>query len=146
MPSKYFTPVNWSPGQLIDEDSLDQMNNNEVYLRDQMVDGKYMFDWGGQVDTGIKMMCGRVYLPPNGNITVTYGTVAFPQMFTPESQPIITATLLSQEQCAHEYIVRGIGTFFPDHRGFQFKVRISQAYAKKTLDQPLYFMWMAMGY
>lgn len=145
MPSKYFTAVNWSPGQLIDEDSLDQMNNNEVFLRDQMVDGKYMFDWGGQVDTGVKILCGRVYIPPQ-NVQVTYGTVGFPQLFTPQSQPIVTATILSQEQCAHEYIVHGIGTYFPDHRGFQFKLKISNAYPKKTLDQPLYFQYIAMGY
>lgn len=145
MPSKYFTAVNWSPGQLIDEDSLDQMNNNEVYLRDQMVDGKYMFDWGGQVDTGIKLLGGRVYIPPQ-QVTVTYGTVAFPQFFTPESQPIITTSLLAPSECVFDHIVYGIGTYFPDHRGFQFKIKVNEAYPRKVFSQPMYFQYHAMGY
>lgn len=146
MVSKNFTPVNWSNGQLIDEDSLDQINNNEVYLRDRSVQGKYMFDWGASVDQGIKVMAGRIYIPAQ-NVEVVYGTVGFPQLFTPDIQPIVVTNILSPGQNKFMHIVYGIGTYFPDHRGFQFKINVRAGQSdNQVFSNPIYLQYHALGY
>jgi len=143
--SKQFVPVNFSTGQLLDEDTLNQMNNNAVYLRDQAVDGKYTADWGGVWDTNIKLMCGRIYIP-QGSPRVVYGTVAFTSLFSPGAQPVITTSILAQG-AKYEHSVYGIGQYFPDHRGFQFKIKIGKAYSNSTVfSEPVYLMWQAMGF
>lgn len=142
--SKQFVSVNFTQGQLLDTDTLNQLNNNEVFLRDQMVDGKYTNDWGGVYDVNVKLLCGRVYVPQQ-NVPVVYGTVAFPSMFSPGFQTIITTALHSPEECKFEHVIYGIGQYWPDHRGFQFKMKINPAYNNQVFSNAVYLNWMAMG-
>lgn len=143
--SKQFTPVNFSQGQLLDTDTLNQLNANDTFVRDQMVDGRYQGDWGFTVDTGLKLFGGRIRVGGiNGRVVV--GTVAFPALFSANCQPIITTSLICPTPPVYEHAVFGIGTYFPDHRGFQFKVRIGGAYPNQVFNDLVYLQYICLGY
>lgn len=146
MPSSTtFTPVNFSQGQLLDTDTLNTLNSNSVFLRNQMVDGKQVNEAGAVTDTGIKILGGRIYLPPQ-NVRVVYGTIAFPALFTAGWKPVVTTAIGSPTgSCKFEHVIYGIGSVFPDHRGFQFKLKVSDAYPKAVFDHSLYFNYIAIG-
>lgn len=145
--SKQFTPVNFSQGQLLDTDTLNQLNSNDVFVRDQMVDGRYQGDWGFTVDTGLKIFGGRIpFASPGNSTTMVVGTVAFPALFSANCQPIIATSIMCAAPPIYEHAVFGIGTFFPDHRGFQFKVRINKAYPNQIMNDLAYLQYICMGY
>jgi len=144
---KQFIPISFSPGQLLDEDTLDQMAANELFLRDASVDGKYVNEYGAIVDNNIKLMCGMTIIPPQ-NVSVVYGTVAFPAMFTPGVMgPTIATSILSPGQNKFMHVVYGIGQYYPDHRGFQFKINVRAGQDDNAIfSDTIMLQWIAMGY
>jgi hypothetical protein len=111
-----------------------------------MVDGRYVGDWGFTVDTGLKIFAGRI---PMGNAAVqsVTGTVVFPSLFSAGCQPIISTSILAASAPVYEHVVNGIGTYYPDYRGFQFRVRINKAYPNQTMQNDIiYLMYICMGY
>lgn len=146
MASKEFVAVSWSPGEMIDEDSMDQMNNNITYLRNQSVDGRYMFLNNGVVDTGIKLLCGRKIITPRGSDTATV-RVGFAKMFTPNITPVITTSIVSPSQPRITHIINGIGRLQPNHQGFECTVNVIADVKKNDkIARALYVNWIAMGY
>lgn len=146
MASKEFVAVSWSANQVIDEDSLDQINDNTVYLRNQMVDGKYMHDNNGVTDLGIKILCGRKVLTPRKSDTALL-RVGFTKMFTPNSSPIITTSITSPGPVMFFHIINGINTLHPNHQGFEVKVNVAATKAKNDVfSKSIFINWIAMGY
>lgn len=146
MAQKEFVAVTWSADQLLDEDSMDQLNNNTVYLRNQMVDGKYMHLNNGVVDVGIKILCGRKQITPRKTDTALV-RVGFAKMFTPDSQPVITTSLTSPGPVKFFHAINGIGRLHPNHQGFECKVNV-YADTKKNdkFASSIWVNWIAMGY
>jgi hypothetical protein len=143
--SKQFIPISFSPGQLLDEDTLDQMVANEQFLRDQSVDGKVTTEWGSIWDTGIKMLCGRAMIPAQ-SASVVYGTVGFTSMFTPGSQPVIATGITSVAGNKFMHVIRGIGQVMPDHRGFQYQLNVrGVGDDNSSIGNTIYLNWIAMG-
>lgn len=146
MASREFVAVTWSPNQLIDEDSLDQLNNNIVYLRDQAVDGKYQHMNGGNTDKGIKMLCGRAVIAPRKGDTATQ-RVTFARMFTPDSVPVITTSITSTHQVRIFDTISGIGRVHPNHQGFEVKINVAADKEKNDkITRKVYVNWIAMGF
>lgn len=146
MASTAFVAVSWQPNQLIDEDSLDQISANLTYLRNQMVDGKYMFLNNGVVDTGIKLLCGRAIIAPRNSDTATV-RIHFAHMFTTGSTPVVTTSITSGQKVKIFHIINGIGSFHPNHQGFEAKVNLDYDSNKKDkIKSNLCVNWIAMGY
>lgn len=145
MASKAFVAVSWSPNQLIDEDSLDQMNNNIVYLRDQGVDGLYQHGGGGGTTTGIKILCGRLAVPARRSDNA-HLSVHFRNFFTANSAPVITTSINSPTQNPVFLVIAGLGKAIPDHRGFRAHIQVE--YPSKQADRirHMWVHWIAMGY
>lgn len=149
MATKQFVPVNFSTGQLLDEDSLDQLNNNTVALRDQSVDGKFFDGAGILVDTGIKMLGGRIFIPAQPSLDVVYGTVAFPSLFTPGCLPAVATGIMCPDQMnKFMHVHFGIGYPYADHRGFGFKINVRSpaANSNDTFTSNLWLQYVAVGY
>lgn len=146
MSNNEFVAVSWSGGQIIDEDSMDQLNDNTVYLRNQSIDGKYQNLNNSVVDTGIKMLCGRKEITQRDSDTVTT-RIGFSQIFTPNSTPIITTSLTSPSFVKFFTIIHGIDRLHPNHQGFECKVNV---YADKKkndkFSSSIFVNWIAMGY
>ena len=146
MATKEFVAVNWTANQIIDEDSLDQLNSNIVYLRNTKVEGKYMHLNNGVVDKSIKILCGRRQITPRKSDTAIV-RVGFAQMFTPNSTPIITTSLVSPGPVKFFHIINGINRLHPNHQGFEAKVNV-YADSKKNdqFTESIFVNWIAMGY
>jgi|SRR6478609_6213265 len=147
MANNAFVAVTWNPQQLIDEDTLDQINNNLLFLRNQMIDGSYMHLNNGVTNIGIKMLCGRKLIAPRDGDTAT-ARVSFAKMFTPDSIPVITTSLVVPSGKVNiDHIINGIGQDHPNHQGFEVKVNVTLNKKKQDkLNKPVYLNWMAMGY
>lgn len=147
MANKEFVAVTWSPSQLIDEDTLDQINANLIYLRDQSVDGKYMNSLDGVTSVGIKLLCGRKTISPVKSDTVS-ALVGFAKMFTANSYPIVTTSLTSPSgKVKFHHIIHGIDRDHPNHQGFSVKINLAHENVKQDIiDKPIYVNWIAMGY
>lgn len=146
MANNEFVAVNWSPGQLVDEDTLDRVNSNITYLRNQSVDGKYMHLNNGVTDIGIKILCGRKQITPRKSDTALV-RIGFAKMFTPDSAPVITTSITSPSQVKIFSIINGINRLQPNHQGFECKVQIA-AEGKKNdkIAKSIYVNWIAVGY
>lgn len=147
MASKEFVAVTWSPGQMIDQDTLDQINNNLTFLRDQSVDGSYMHLNNGVTSAGVKILAGRKLVPPVKSDT-TSARIGFAKMFTPDSVPIVVCTILAADHSVKfSHTISGIGRDHPNHQGFQVKInRHAESEKKDVIDKALYVNWIAMGY
>ena len=145
MASTEFVAVTWQPTQLIDEDSLDQISNNLIFLRNQMVDGKYMQLNSGVTDTGIKLLCGRGLIAPRNSDSATL-RINFASMFTAGTNPVITTSITSSNKVKIFHVINGIGTFHPNHLGFEAKVNLYYDSTKKDkIKNTLCINWIAMG-
>ena len=147
MATKEFVAVNWVANQILDEDSMDKMNNNITFLRNQMVDGKYMNLNNGVIDFGIKVLCGRKQITPRASDTATV-RVGFAKMFTPDSSPVITTSITSSGQSRFFHVINGINRLHPNHQGFECKVNV-YTQGKKNPDKfarSIFVNWIAMGY
>lgn len=147
MAQNEFVAVSWSANQVIDEDSLDQLNSNTVYLRNQMVNGKYMhLNDGGVVDVNLKILCGRKQITPRPSDTAIV-RIGFAKMFTPDSAPVITTSLTSPGFVKFFHVINGIDRLHPNHQGFECKVNV---YAEKNKNdkfaKSIFVNWIAMGY
>jgi hypothetical protein len=146
MASKEFVAVSWSANQIIDEDSMDQLNANAVFLKNQMVDGKYMHLNNAVVDIGIKMLCGRKQITPRKTDTATV-RIGFAKLFTANSAPIITTSLTSPGPVRFFSVINGIGRLHPNHQGFECKVNVDGNTKKNDrFAKSIFVNWIAMGY
>jgi hypothetical protein len=146
MASKEFVPVSITPGELIDEDTLAQMNNNITYLRDQMVDGIFQHTNGGGTSTGIKILAGRIAIKPRAGDDAR-AKVKFLRMFTPGCQPIVTTSVTSTHQPNIFVTIEGDGQVHPDHNGFVGIVNIAAEKKKQDkIARKIYINWIAVGY
>lgn len=147
MASSEFVAVTWNPQQLLDEDTLDQINNNILFLKEQSVDGTYMHLDGGIVSTGIKVLCGRKTIPARDSDQAS-ATIGFATMFSPTCTPIVTTSIVAPGiRALLTHVIDGIGTDHPTHQGFQVRIRQNGASKKNDkINKPIYLNWIAMGY
>lgn len=146
MAANQFVAVSWQAGQLIDEDSMDQINDNQTWMRDQMVDGKYMHLNNGVTDISLKMLCGRKQITPRKS-DVAVVRIGFAKLFTPGSIPVVTTSITSPTQAKIFHVINGIGQLHPNHQGFECKVEVDAGQAKNDkIAKSIYINWIAMGY
>lgn len=146
MASNEFVAVNWSPSQLLDEDSFDQMSNNINYLRDQAVDGLYQHRLGGTTDTNLKILCGTGGIAARKSAHANL-TISFAKMFSPNSYPSVVATPVSVRPRYVFLTVMGIGRSLPNHQGFVARVTVDNVgKSAGVINASIYVNWIAMGY
>lgn len=147
MAAKQFVPVSFNSKQLIDQDTLNQINNNMVWLRDRSVTGNWLPpDGGGVINTGIKFQAGTVTLPKDKNEQVGKDVHFAANIFTPGTNPIVTATVVCSWSNKITPTVSGIGQNRPDDRGFHVVVKAYGATNKKdNIAKPVFVNWIAVG-
>ncbi len=145
MADREFVAVTWTANQIIDEDSLDQLNSNMVWLRNQMIDGKYMHLNNGVTDTGIKILCGRKQVTPRKSDTALV-RIGFSKMFTPDQAVIVTTSLTSPGPVKFFHVINGINRLHPNHQGFECKININaDAKDNDRFAKSVFINWIAMG-
>ena len=148
MSNKEFVAVNWTAHQILDEDSLDQMNSNLVNLRNTKVEGRYThLNNSGQVNQGIKILCGRKQITPHPKTDTVIVRVGFGLMFTPNSRPVITTSITSPGYVRFFHIINGIDQLHPNHQGFECKVNVDAERPRfDNFARSIFINWIAMGY
>jgi hypothetical protein len=137
-----FVAVNWNANQLIDEDSLDQINSNLNWLKDHSLTGQLQSATGYPTSTGLKILAGKSVIPALGTPWIYYD-VYFAKSFTPNSSPVITASAWTGNQTSAINVIGLDGTSSYDHRGF--KVNLYPVVNAPYTVNPI-VNWIAIGY
>jgi hypothetical protein len=140
--STEFIAVNWNANQLIDEDSLDQINNNVNWLKNNSLTGSYQTATGYPISQGLKILTGKSTIPGQGQIDL-YQDVYFAKSFTPNSSPVVTATAWCHTHISPLNIFGLDGSSTIDHRGFRVHMYsvVNGAYTVNPI-----INWIAIGY
>ena len=137
-----FVAVNWNSNQLIDEDSLDQLNANVNWLKNNSLTGQYQQPTGTPTSTGLKILAGKSSLGTSGSYFAALD-VYFAKSFTPNSSPVVTASIYSSNQVSAFNIYGLDNSTTIDHRGFKIFLRKID----NTIYQDnSYINWIAVGY
>lgn len=140
--SNDFIAVNWNSNQLIDEDSLDQINNNINWLKNNSLTGQYQTATGYPLSTGLKILAGKTTVPGQGTTDI-YADIYFAKAFTQGSSPVITyGVYVGTWICGHSLMgLDGTGNI--DHRGFKIHIQ-SNIYGPIPVNPIV--NWTAVGY
>jgi len=137
-----FVAVNWNANQLIDEDSLDQINANLNWLKNNSLTGQLQNTTGYPTSTGLKILAGKTVIPGLG-LTDIYSDVYFAKAFTPNSSPVVTFNSYIASWVCDENLIALDGTGNLDHRGFRVHLQ-SNVHGPFPVNPVI--NWIAIGY
>lgn len=141
-----FRAVNFQPNQLLTEDLLDQLASNQNYLFEMRASATWT---GGSLRRaeGVRLISGRSLIAATKR-NYQGVTVGFGNYFSAGCTPNITATPVSTSQRRYFITINGIGTLYPDNRGFQIYAFLDAQTPKKQnkIAKSFYVSWIAMGY
>jgi hypothetical protein len=145
MASTVFKVVSWSPNDIITDEKLGAMVNNDEWLRDTMVIGKYSGN-GVSRDTGVRILSGLTLIP-SGKSNTDSKSVSFGNFFTEGCKPIVTTGVMSSSQRQISPTVTGPGTNNqPTRDGMTIYVYVVSSSKKKKITKNFYVSWIALGY
>lgn len=142
-----FQDVIWNTSDVADKAKLNLMSQNTRYLLERMPK-LYYNAYNVKKDTGVKIACGVVAIPPNKGMEATV-TVNFGSFFSAGTRPIPVTSLTTQTNMRiieTTYGFGGLGSV-PDHRGFHCRIATVEVYqASKTISKTAWLNWICMGY
>lgn len=134
MAATQFVELSWSPDQIVEDDMLQQINDNTVWLRDNMV----IASIGSAASTNrVKIICGKVSIAS----AVSYGGAKFSNAFA--STPIPNVTLGLQ---VNTTLRTAMNMTKVDESGFTVRVDIFDVNGRRPRTRPACIVhWQAMG-
>lgn len=146
MASTIFRVVNWAPNEVLDEEKMEQINSNIVWLRDNTPRSVYTLPSGIRRIEGLRLVAGRQAFggkkSGQSTATVNFGS----NLFVDNCQPLITTGTVSTKQTDLFVIINGIGQLQPDNRGFQITVSVAKNGKKRDQLKGCHISWHALGY
>lgn len=133
----------------IDDEDLNQLVENDQYLKDNLVAVKFGPAFGLDVTTGVKIFAGVEPIRPRRTQSEFEGDVEFGDWFSPTCKPSVILTLSTTNRIRTFTTVRGLGnnSLEPDHRGFHYTIAHQLIPGETwTFSQPLRLNWIAIGY
>lgn len=129
-----FVELSWSPDQIVEEDMLQQINDNTVWLRDNMV----IASIGTAASTNrVKIICGKVTIPS----TISYGGGKFSNAFASTPLPNVTLGLETNSNLRTAMNMTKV-----DESGFTVRVDFFGTDGKRPRTRPRAIVhWQAMG-
>lgn len=145
MSSTPFKVISWSPQDPITNDKLDAMVNNDNWLRDNMMVGRYSAN-GVRRSQGVRMASGLALITAGKSASRTRG-VTFGNYFSESCKPIVTTGIVSSSQRQIFATIDGPGSKpQPQRDGFQVHVHVESKNKKKKISRNFYVSWHALGY
>lgn len=144
MANSSFTPVTFTGGQILDEDSLQQLSNNVKNVRDESTDGVYSHLSGSTTSTGLKFLTGRIVVPQQHRSTIDV-RVPFIRFFSTTSSPNVFTSITSSGQNDFNMVIRGIGQIHPSHQGFIANIKTANVKSNVKFNK-FYLNWVAFGF
>lgn len=141
-----FRAVNFQADETLTEDILDQLATNQVWLYDNTPRAVYTYG-ALRRNEGIRIVSGRQLIgatKKNNNSA----SVRFGNFFSSGCNPNITTGIVSAAQRKFFVTMTGIGTPYPDNRGFNLYVYLDAPAGKKQprITRNIYIPWTAIGY
>lgn len=141
-----YKAVTWGDEPIF-KDKLNQMTNNEQWLFENMPTMSFN-TYGIKRTNGIKIMAAIAVVPANkkdwSGTTFNFGT-----FFSSGCKPVIvTGTQPTGNAWRYQVIIKGIGTYYPDHRGIEINVGADYVFGSKTniVNQQVYVHFIAIGW
>ena len=129
------------------KDKLQQMANNDQWLYENMP--KMNFNtYGVKRTTGLKILAG-IAIVPAGKKDWSGTTFNFNSFFSSGCKPVIvTGTQPTGGRWRYHTIVKGIGSYYPDHRGVEINVGADYfgTPTANVVDQKVYVHLIAIGW
>ena len=142
-----YQDVNWNFSDPVDRAKLQLMAQNSRYLLER-APKLYYNAYNVKKDTGVKIACGVVTVPPSKAMEETV-TVNFGSFFSAGTRPVPVTSLTTQTNMRIIETTFGFGGLgsVPDHRGFNCRIATVEVYqASKTISKTAWLNWIAMGY
>ena len=145
MASTPFKVVSWAPLDPITDEKLDAMVNNDNWLRDNMMRGKYSANSVNR-ENGMRMLAGLALIT-SGKAASKSVNVSFGNYFSEACRPIVTTGIVSAGQRQIYSTIDGPGSKpQPTRDGFQAHVFVNSSNKKKKIARNFYISWHALGY
>ena len=145
MASTEFKVVSWSPRDPITDEKLDNMVNNDNWLRDHQVRGRYSGN-GVRFDVGIRLASGLALIT-SGKSANKNKSVSFGNYFSEGCKPIVTTGIVSSSQRQIYATIDGPGSKpQPTRDGFQVHVHVNSNNKRRKITKNFYVSWHALGY
>lgn len=141
-----FKFISWSPNEAITESKMNTMANNDTWLRDNMVTGRYS-NSGTNRHTSTVVVSGMAAIPA-ANKAFASKAIKFNQVFSTGCRPIVTASVITEKQRRVWLTIDGLaGGKFPNNIGFQAHVMVdADKKAERKIKKGMYVQYLAMGY
>lgn len=145
MASTPFKVVSWAPLDPITDEKLDAMVNNDNWLRDNSMRGRYSANGVNRVE-GIRMLSGLALITA-GKAATASRSVSFGNYFSGACKPIVTTGIVSAAQRQIFATIDGPGSKpQPTRDGFQVHVFVESTNKKKKIARNFYVSWIALGF
>lgn len=140
-----FKTLSWGDNEPLYTDKLNAMVNNDQWLFENMPQAKYSAHLLNR-QQGIKLVSGFVYLKASAN-GYSSATAYFGSYFSSGCKPVVVTSLNSYPQGRIHVVTRGIGTFFPDHRGFEVRAYADEQNLRNNkITAAIYVPYIAVGW
>jgi hypothetical protein len=126
---------------------MNQLANNVQYVYEN-TPRFYYNSYGIKKTAGIKIMAGVATISP-ANVLWRSSRVEFGSFFTVGCRPVVVlGRTPSGTKYRHHTLVKGIGTYLPDHRGIELHAGADYygTSTKNVVDQTQYIHWLAIGW
>lgn len=141
-----YKPTTWGDEPVF-TDKLNQMANNEQWLYENTP--RMMFSaWGIKRTSGVKVLAGIAICQGNQALwsptSVNFGT-----FFSSGCKPVVvTGTQPTSSKWRYHTIIKGIGTYYPDHRGIEIHVGADYygTSTRNTVDSRVYVHYVVIGW
>lgn len=121
------------------------MTNNDQYLFENMPN-VYYNGHGVKKTAGVKILSAAAAIPANTH-GASWTTFYFGNFFSSGCQPFVVHSINSFPQSRIHTAVRGIGTFWPDHRGFEVRAYADELNVKANkITATVWVPFIAIGW
>lgn len=141
-----YNAVSWSSLDDITLPKLQQMSANDQYLKDKVPDITYTRSTM-TVNSGIKMVCGRV-VAAAGTGTHRSANINWAGQFSQGCYPIVVNGIMSMYERYATITCAGSNTLAPDSQGMLLVIYIDPKNrgVQDKIDHTMYADWLAIGY
>lgn len=142
-----YRAVSFEQDDILDEDSLDQLQANYQWIKDNTPRGRFFAASGRPSDTNILMVGGKTRIKHNRKSDSGKSVVRFGNAFASTSLPHVTTAIIATFQRKIHCTLGGIGkATYPNASGFEVYINIDAEKAKHDkMDKDVWVSWIAVG-
>lgn len=145
MGSTPFKTTYWGDNEPMYTDKLNQMTNNDQWLYENMP-AAYFNSQGIRKSSGVKILSGFAFIKATASVG-SATTVYFGSYFSSGCKPVVVTSINAYPQGRFHLWTRGIGTLFPDSRGFEARINVNEIDPKNNkIKYDIYVPYIAVGW